>query len=229
MKRLSLADLRLGLKELLENRHDRVFSCLSGRLYGPLLSNQCLAIDSLPPKLACERESRTNLDLDSDETAAFFLQCETYDTQPGIDPVVFSAVRRVRNSLLPDLPAIYAQSASQVYLVGKWQKAEEWAACWKSPFNQEGSSMPTADALGSNFWKQGLDSFDLMSENKDFSLFENERELAIDIRNATIGLLQAFRKSLVKEIDADLNLPRDLDFLIFGYFDQLVRHREISG
>lgn len=231
MNRLSLADLRLGLKELLENRHDRVFSCLSGRLYGPLLNNQLLAIDSLPPKLAAERKTGTNLGIGIDETvAAFFLHYEWYDTQSGIDPMILSAVRRMRDSLAPDLSAIQAQCASRVCSVGEWQNTEEWAACWKSPSSQGGGSMPmpTAEAPGGGFWIQGFIPPDMISENNDYSLSEDKRALATNIRNATIGLLQKFRQSLAKEIDANFSLPRGLDFMIFGYFDELVRHREIS-
>ena len=48
---------------------------------------------------------------------------------------------------------------------------------------------------------------------------------SITLRSATIGLLGRFRQALADEVEANKDLPRDLESKVFAYFDQLEANR----
>ena len=52
------------------------------------------------------------------------------------------------------------------------------------------------------------------------------RSEAGTLRTSTIGLISRARATLADELDAKPSLPRNLDALVFGYFDELVNMRD---
>ena len=234
MAQHALYDLKLGLKELAENpvKLKLLAGTAAGMLYLPLLARKRAEIDTLSPAVVdagrpLAEELGTEDGLHDGFGLAIWYLSEAYRHVPGLATDLREALATVREKVISSRGEVtkpYPQEAARA--LGRIQVMPEIKPAlekfpvavggtlhdWVVAFNQHGSNLhellaergaQTAQSTGGAVAKK-----------------------AVQTRAETVGVVGRFRTALADEIDANPNLPRDLDARIFGYFDELLRMRE---
>src|SRR5689334_21504073 len=95
LHKLVLHDLKIGLADLLDNRHKALVSTKAGQSYEAMLAQKRAAIDALPPALVGGRPLAADLAdtdalLDGTGTALWHFT-QAYLTLPGAPPEIVAA------------------------------------------------------------------------------------------------------------------------------------------
>lgn len=235
LNKLTLADLKLGMKDLLTTRREVLLSTKSGNLYVDLFTQQRSDLEGLPEVLTGGKPLADQLgETDKDHDgfgAAIWSFTDAYLRHPGYPPEVREAALRIRKAFIPkksELKDGYADEASRA--VDRQPKLEECRADMERfpviPTTEDEAPM-TLYQWASDFldWGQKLDT--LLTSRADVT--EADRSMAAPLRSSMIGVIGRMRAALVDECKTAAELPQDIDHRIFGYFDQLAGMRAAGG
>ncbi len=232
--RLSLSDLRLGLKDLFESKekHKLLLSTRAGALYEPMLKDKRQQIEALPPALTeAGRPLADELTAKDEEHdawgSAIFFHTEGYLHVPGLDAKVRKAIDTVRSAVIASrgtLRKSYPEEAAAA--VARQKKLPALKA--------DLAKLPVAGGTLYDwvvkFTNAGLDLHTLLAgrgkTTAETQGTAEDRGQSIVLRTETSGLLTRAREALADEAKANKSLPRNLDAQIFSYFDELLRARE---
>lgn len=223
---LNLADLKLGLDDLLTKRQPTLRKSTFGQSYEPLLEAKRIAVNALPEALTggkplAEALAQTDDEHDGFGGAIWYLT-EAYLRLPEQDPAIIAAITRVRAALIPQMAELrdsYADEA-EAAIRRKEQLPEREADLKSIPVAMGGNSLYDW-AVG--FLGAGEKLATLLSDRADMS--SSGRAGSQKLRSETIALLNRARQAIADECAHSTTLSNDLDAQIWGYFDELDEHR----
>jgi hypothetical protein len=232
MRNLTLSDLKLGLKELLETRATELQSCASGRLYQPLLAQKRNAIEALPDVLtrAAPRGAPLTVELseadarhDSLGTAIWHLT-EAVMSHPALDALLKDSATRIRQTFVPELAVLrrpYADEAAAAH-----DKRSELITL-KDDLKRVAvpGGSPTLYGWVKSFLDAGDEIARLLSERAQLASEMDTAHGAGALRSSTIGLLIRFRATLADEMESSASLPSNFASQLFAHLDDLSRRR----
>ncbi len=218
---LTLTSLNLGMHDLLEKRLSDLQRSKAGQYYQPMLEEQRVAIDALPPALTGRVPLAAILDaLDENHDGyggAIHFTVEVYSRLPGVDPETLAAAHRIRAAFIPalaELGASYPTEADRA-MDRKPLLVSMQADLQRFPIAGGGTLLDVATA----FLDAGERIHSTLSDRADVP--KGVRKEAARLRSTTVGMLGRLRADVVREVKKDSTLPRDLEARIFGYFDTL--------
>jgi hypothetical protein len=227
MRNLTLADLRLVLADMLDNRADVLKSTQTGKLYGPILAAKRKALENLPDPGASVPhtvvEDINAVDAQHDGLgAAIWHYTEAVLGHPTISAELRDAARRVREAFIPDLGALRDSFADEAAAAAQNRpKLEKLAEDLRRFATPDGKTLHDWVAA---FLDQGDKLARLLSARVPATGFEAFRQNTA-LRVTTIGLLGRFRAALADEMAEHPQKPRDLDAKIFGFVDEVSQKR----
>jgi hypothetical protein len=223
---LNLADLKLGLDDLLTKRQPALLTSSFGKNYEPLFATKLTAVNALPEALIggkplAEALAQTD-DVYDGFGAAIWHLTEAYLLLPVQVPSVVAAISRVRSGLIPqraELRDSYADEAESA--TRRQEQLPQFEADLKAiPVVMGGNSLYD---WAVQFLGAGQKLSTLLSERADVST--SGRAGAQKLRSETVALLNRARQAIADEAALSTTLPHDLDAQIWGYFDELEEHR----
>jgi hypothetical protein len=231
LRRLNLADLKLGLDDLMGTKRQKalVLSPLGGAYAAPLTAKHA-AISALPAALTGKPLSDELTDADELHDAygsAAILYIDAALRVPGLPTAQVDALRRIK-AFLPrneDLQASYADEAAAAKKRRETLDADaELQADLKAlPVVGGGTLLDWVNA----HLEAGVRLGALLSARADAD--SGARSKASALRSQTVALLNRARGAILDAMEADASLPRDLDGQIFGYFDELEERRTAAA
>ncbi|MEO1269520.1 MAG: hypothetical protein AAFX99_15645 [Myxococcota bacterium] len=222
MLHMKVADIKLGLADLLTNRIEALRLMLMAPVYEKTLRTfqeefAAVGLDGAPQRRALASELQA-----ADQTydgfgAAVWHLTEAYRRLPTTDATIDQHIMAIRDTFIPtrsELNKSYADQAS---------RAKERQA--KLLLHTEAlQAFPVMDGTLEDWVKGQLEagvSIDvLMTERSKLITPDDSPEVA-SLRSRFIGKLNRIRATLADELEGRPELPRDLDHRIFGYFDLL--------
>lgn len=228
LQKLVLYDLKIGLADLLDNRHKALVSTKAGQSYQAMLAQKRAAIDALPPALVGGRPltadlAETDAVHDGTGTAIWHLT-EAYLNLPGAAPEVVAAARRIRAAFIPKLDELGESFASEAARAQARRDDEKKLKADLKLFPVAGNK--ALDQWVDQFLTAGEKLDDLLGQRANKT---GTRTNAGKLRTATIGLLNRLRGAIEDELDHDPSLPRGLVSQVFAYIDQLAKMRAAGG
>jgi hypothetical protein len=230
MRNLTLGDLKIGLKDLFDNRAVHYQLTTMGGSYIPLLAAKRKAIDALPASLTGSRPLADELSATDDRHDGFgyaiLRGCESILALPTASPELKKSARDTMTTFVPEVRALHDSYGDEAAVAHKNRvHLEQLEALLKS------IPVPTGETMYA--WvKAFLDEGDKLGKLlSDRALIEAGTFSAGEItslRMSTIGLIRRFRDGVADEMAENKELPRNLDALIFGYFDELSERRAKS-
>jgi hypothetical protein len=228
MKNVTIGDLSLYLRDLLENHGDVLRASATGKLYEPRLRAKKEAIEALPEGVLsrspfAEELSAEDVTHDGVGSAVFHL-CEAILLHPRLPAHVKQTAETVRATFIADpaeLRRSYADEAATA-LTNRPKLARHKAAL-------KAVQVPGGGSLF-DWVKAFLDSGDAI----DGLLRKRAAALATAqdgsgtgaLQASTVGLLSRFREALRDELtDEGSKLPADHEAQLFSYLDKLSADR----
>jgi hypothetical protein len=231
MNRLTLGDIKLGLKDLLSVRLEDVKQSAFGGLYVPMLTAKQEAIDALPDAMTSGLPLAAQLAETDDEHdglgGAVWFVTEAVLRHPTLPPALRTAVAAIRAAFVPELAVLrkpHADEAAAAYnhradltrLEGELKSITvpggETLYTWVKDFLDKG------DQLGSLLALRGQAQAGV----------ENAKQAAA-LRTGTIGLLGRLRSSIQDEVAGGAKLPEGYEAKLFATFDELSQRREAAA
>ncbi|HRI71478.1 MAG TPA: hypothetical protein PK156_44900 [Polyangium sp.] len=223
---LTLADLKLGLDDLLNRRQSALRTSSFGQNYEPLLVTKQTAVNALPAALTggkplAEALAETDDQHDRFGSAIWHIT-EAYLQLPVPNATTVAAISRVRAALIPSKSSLQDSYADEAEAAARRQ--ENLATLERDlrsiPVSMGGS---TLFDWAEGFLEAGQKLATLLSDRADAST--SGRAGAQKLRSETIALLNRARRTIADEMANASGLPADLDQQIWGYFDELEAHR----
>lgn len=229
MRNLLLEDLKLGLDDLFGKREAHLLKSATGRTYAPLLRKKRDEITALPEELVGGKPLAQQLasedGVHDSYGGALYLVLEAYRRLSPYEPELAELAEKLEQALIPGLDELRATYATETAAAKK--RLEKLAA-----LQADLARFPTAGGKTLHDWTKryleaGSRLDDLLSKRADVAARDSgDRSDAAVLRTVTIGLISRARAALADELDADGALERNLDALVFGYFDELAAMRE---
>ncbi len=222
---LPLALMKLALRDLLDARRADLLLSLAGRYYEGMLEEHLEALEALPLVLTSSGPFTALLDtLDSLHTSygtAIYLVTEIYLRTAQVDVETAAAAQRIRAAFTPALEELAVARA------GEARPAPGQKPLMR-PMKADLTRFPLADGrtlldTATAFLDAGTRLHQIFSECAD--LPRSARTEAARIRAATARTLERLRGDVVRELEKDPGLPRDLEERLFGYLDTLEEAR----
>jgi hypothetical protein len=228
MQNLTLGDLVRALKDLFTTRLAAFQTTTTFALYGPMLSARRSAIEALPEALTSNRPKAALLaesDIRHDGFgAALWYLFEAILRHPKCSPELKAAVLRARQKFIPKLGVLKDSYADEANAAHKHRPAlAELEADLKLIKTPDGA---TAYEWVSQFLDEGDTIGQLLSDRAFIEAGSDGAAAAASLRASTIGLLGRARDALRDEVTYNPALPRNIEAVVFGYFDVLQRFRE---
>jgi hypothetical protein len=150
---------------------------------------------------------------------------EAYLRAPKVDPKVVEAARRIRAAFIPELGQLQDSYADEAEAAAR-RKGE------LSNLEADLKLIPVAGGGTLYDWavmylSAGEKLSVLLSQRADIDA--KKRKNAQALRSETVGILNALRSGIGREVARNPELPKDLDAQIFGYFDTLEAQREAQN
>lgn len=224
MAYIRLSDLRLGFKDLFDNRLIALRTSALGTAYEPLLRGKYGAIMALPETLTgtplAEQLADEDARHDGFGGAALGLVL-TYLEAPDTTPEQREALKRIQQTFVPgrmDLVAAYATEAANAQ--ARLEKVEGMTADLEL-FPITGGR--TLKDWVSSYIESGIKIGKLLGQRADIdNKADTElRKQAAVLRAQTLGLINQLREGIRQELETDSTLPANLEAQIFAYFDTL--------
>ena len=225
MRALVLADLKLGLADLLDQRTAALEGTTAGTLYRPHLERLRNAIDALPRTVAKERPltdelARTDLAHD-DFGAALWHYTEAFLRAPGIDGATRERARRIREMLVPSLSVLRVSYASEA--AAARERRPQLAALRGDLDHFPLPGRVTLSAWAEGFVGCGEALLPLLTQRAKIKAEQesSKRTTAGLLRCEAISVLLRFRTALADEFRDRPALARERERDVFAFFDQL--------
>ncbi|MRG96459.1 hypothetical protein [Polyangium spumosum] len=223
---LNLADLKLGLDDLLGQRLPALTQSSLGKSYVPALSIKKNLVDDLPPALTGGRPLAEELEETDGEYdglgGAIYFTTEAYLRFPGADPILVAAAKRIRAAFIPELDELrdsYAdEAAAATTREGKLTELEADLKLFPTAYGGTLHDWATA------YVTTGKKLSTLLSQRADAGT--DGRKSAGKLRSECVALLNRVRGAVADDVAISPDLPRDLDAQVFGYLDELEQRRE---
>lgn len=229
MKNLTLADLSLGVPELLEKRVEFLHLVDPRGAIEKQLRAQVERLLELPAAARRNRPLAEALGLTDDlhdgSGSGVFYYLQAYLVCPLVPAEIRAAAARIRGGFIPvldELRATYADEAS---------RAKDRASKLE-PFRADLEQFPIAGGgtlfdWVKSFLDAGIKLDGLLAQRSDeaASAAGGGRQAAAGLRGSLIGLLGRLRDRVRDELKTDPALPRDLEAKLFSYVDQLAASR----
>jgi hypothetical protein len=224
MRNLTIADLKLALRNLLGERKADLLLSGAGKLYEKQLAARLKDIEALPEALTGGRPLAADL-AETDEThdslgEALFYYGEAILRLPTAPADVKAAAQRIRDTFVPRLGVLRDSYADEAAAAAKNRRA---LAELKSELEAMPVPVPTGGTLldwATAFVDCG-DKLDKLLDARSLTGTGLLPAQVIQLRTTTIGVLGRFRGALADELAVEAELPRDLDMRVFSYIDQL--------
>ncbi|WP_437626130.1 hypothetical protein [Sorangium sp. So ce1151] len=229
MRNLTIGDLKLALRDLLDERADELRLSATGRLYEPRLRSKQKEIDALPDAAGTQaplaRElSEADVRHDGLGAAIFFL-CKAIEAHPSLPPELKEAAAAAQQAFVPRLDVLRAPYAD-----------EASAALDNRPeltrLKAELKAVATPGGGSLHEWVKAFvsagDDIDKLLRRRATLLATGENAAATGpLRGAVVGLLGRFREALRDEVQEEgSKLPAGHEARLFAYIDKLNADRE---
>ncbi|AUX36281.1 MULTISPECIES: hypothetical protein [Sorangium] len=229
MRNLTIGDLKLALRDLLDERVEELRLSATGRLYEPRLRARQKEIEAIPEAAGTQaplaRElSEADVRHDGIGAAIFFL-CKAVEAHPSVAPEVKAAAAGAQQAFVPRLDVLRAPYAD-----------EASAALDNRPeltrLKAELKAVATPGGGSLHEWVKAFvsagDEIDKLLRRRATLLATGENAAATGpLRGAVVGLLGRFREALRDEIQEEgSKLPADHEARLFAYVDKLNADRE---
>jgi hypothetical protein len=227
MRNLTLGDLKIGLKNLIDDRTVHLQLTSMSASYAPLLAAKRNAIDALPPSLTGGRPLADALTATDDRHDGFGYairkHCEAILALPTASPELKKAAQEIITTFVPEIRALHDTYGDEAAVAAKNRTHLD-----KLDSMLKLISVPTGGTIDT--WvKAFLDEGDALGRLlSDRTVIEAGAYSAAEItslRMGTIGLIRRFRDAVADEMADKTDLPRNLDALLFGFFDELSERR----
>jgi hypothetical protein len=218
---LTLTDVNLGIRDLLDKRNADLLLTKAGKYYHPLLEEQRDALDALPTALTGGAPFAAELDLidarhDGYGGTIYFVT-EVYLRLPDAPAAIVEAARRIRLAFIPTLNEL---GASYPVEAERALERKPLLVSMKSDlllFPMAGGG--TLVDVATSYLAAGEEINDKLSSRADVP--KGARKAAAQLRSSIVGLLGRLRADVLRELKKNSALPQDLEQKIFGYFDTL--------
>lgn len=223
MRHLTFGDLKLGLRDLLDDRLDELQLSATGRMYEPWLRAKRDDIDAIPDAIGSATPLAAELgegDTRHDGLgSAVFFYCDAIDNHPTLSADIKAAAARVKATFIPVHQNIRAPYADEAAAAQKNRPA-------LATLHADLTMLATP---GGGTLLQWVTDFVDAGDAIDVLLRERARILATQdsaagtgaLRSATIGLLSRMRDALFDELQNTPSLPAKHDASLFSYLDKL--------
>jgi hypothetical protein len=211
------------------SRRELLLSTQTGGIHFPLIEEQHAAIEALPPQLTKQRPVAADL-AEKDQAHDAFAEAliatiEAYRALAGRSPKLAAAADRIQALLVPSRSV---KTRSYVDTRMQAPSLRESLAVLESdlklfPVASDDGAVETLYDWAVAYVTAAEELGDLVDLRwtLEAKLQPNERQTAITMRVAAIATITACRDTLRAELAAKPSLPRNLDALIFGPFDDL--------
>jgi hypothetical protein len=201
----------------------------TGKFYGPKLAKKQKEIEALPEAIEGGRplaEQLAEVDIRHDALgAAIFYYVEAILRHPLLSDAVKQTALRIRFIFVPAISVLQAAYATEAKAAqDNRPKLTELATELKS-FPVSGGPGATLYDWISAFLDAGDEIGGLLRSRALAEAAAEGAENAKAVRTATIALLGRCRDALAEELAENPALPRNLDGILFGYFDKLEQMR----
>ena len=223
MRNLLLADLLLGLNDLLGKRINTLRSSATGRMYEPLFVAQRDAIQQLPESVRVGVPLAEELGLkdtrhDAFGAAVYFIT-EAYIRLEAYEPEQARRAKAIRDAFIPVLSELRASYPTEAAAATRRAPKMEAMKAELDAFPVLGG---TLHAWVKEFVESGKQLEQLYSDRATARAeTAADRGPAGALRGQTIGLLTRARTMMMDELEANKALPRNLAEQTLGYFDEL--------
>lgn len=228
MRSLTVGNLILALDNLLDVKTALLLSTQIGQSYKPILEgkrNELKALpDSLKGKLPLAAEMGEVDDIHDDAGDSIWHICEAVKLSPIANAEAKGAAQRVQAALVPKRQVLRAPHADEAMAAKK--NREKLSAL---EVDLKGIPYPggkTAYDIALSYIEAGEKLDTLLQERANIKVNTALTEEAKALRQSTIKTLMNFRAALQDSVEGDAALPRNLEALVFGYFDELSERRE---
>jgi hypothetical protein len=232
LRNLTIGDLKLALRDLLDERADELRLSATGKLYERRLRAKQKEIDAIPDAAGTQaplaRElSEADVRHDGLGAAVFFL-CKAIEAHPALPAALKDAAATAQQTFVPKLEVLrapYADEASAA--LDNRPELARLKAELKSAATPGGGSL--------HDWVKAFvaagDDIDKLLRRRATLLATGENAAATGpLRGAAVGLLGRFREALRDEIQEEGSaLPADHEARLFAYIDKLNADRERLG
>lgn len=228
MRNLTLGDLRLGLKDLLEKHAEDLDRSMTGKLYRPLLAQKRDEIESLPESALGGTPFAAELaetDAAHDALgAAIYHFTQAIVLHPSLDETTKAIAQRTQQTFVPSLGVLQARYADQAAFAHRKRPAFQEMRCELERIAVPGGNLAEWVLA---FLDQGDRIARLLDERAETTAVE-EKPLphsAMTVRSTAVGLLGRFRQAIRDEMASNRDLPTDYEARLFAFLDQLDKTR----
>lgn len=227
MRNLTLDDLRLGLKDLLEDHDEDLDRSITGKIYRPLIAQKRAELEGMSE--TAERSLPFAAELAEVDAAHDALGASIHHlTQaiilnPAIHPDTKDIAARAQQAFVPTLGVLQSRYADQAAHAHR-----------KRPiFDTLRPELERIDVPGGSNLAEWVVTF-LDQGDRIGRLLDKRAEAGVGgetslnggaLRSNVIGLLGRFRQAIRDEVTSGATLPSDYEARIFAFIDQLDRTR----
>jgi hypothetical protein len=225
MRDLTLDDLRLVIRNLLNERKADLTLSGTGQVYAKTLTARLKDIEALPEAWVGGRPLVQELG-ETDKRhdglgEAIYYFTEAILAHPLLSPALKHSAERVRQSFVPKLSVLRESYASEAAAAAKNRpELKNLENDLKALTVPGGTLLDWATA----FVDHG-DQLDKLLNDRSLTATGGLPAQALQLRTTTIGILSRFRAALTDEVNEDPSLPRDHVGKLFSYVDQLQEMR----
>lgn len=229
MRNLTIGDLKLALRDLLDERADELRLSATGKLYERRLRAKQKEIDAIPDAAGTQAPLARELseaDVRHDGLgAAIFFFCKAVEAHPALPAALKEAAATAQQTFVPKLEVLrapYADEASAA--LDNRPELTRLKAELKSAATPGGGTL--------HDWVKAFvgagDDIDRLLRRRATLLATGENAAATGpLRGAVVGLLGRFREALRDEIQEEGSaLPADHEARLFAYIDKLNADRD---
>ena len=226
---LTLADMKLALRDLLTRREPALLGCRAGMLHILELQELRAAVDKLPEELTASAPTAAKLHRIGAEHhgfgAALHHILEGYRRMPSASEETRRTAERLRDAFVPELDELDADHGTQFRRAqSRRPKLEELQTELRSfPVFPRGT---TLFDVAARFVESGLSLGENVSRRRALGETEpsSNAEL-LELRSRAVHVLNRLRAEIARDVARDRKLPADLELRLLGYFDLLDEQR----
>jgi hypothetical protein len=228
MQRLTLGDLKLGLKDMLHARPEDLALSAFGGLYLPMLAAKREAIDALPDAFTGGRPlaaELAELDVHHDGLGgAVWFVTEAVLRHPSLSPELREAAQAARAAFIPELAVLRKPYADEAIAAHNHRPDLARLADQLKMITVPGGK--TLYVWVKEFLDDGDKLGGLLADRGQTTASVESAKAAAALRASTIGLLGRLRSAVQDEIAAGAKLPKGYEAKLFATFDELHKRRE---
>lgn len=227
MRHLTLGDLRLGLKDILETHAEELVLSVAGKLYQPLLSKKRAEIEAQPePRVhgAAFVAELAEADAHHDALgAAVFYLTQAVLIHPTLDEATKEIAMRAQRAFVPELGVLAARYVDEAAHAHRKRDAFDSLRPELEQFVAPGGAN-LGDWVAS-FLDHGDRIGALLQARAEIGATAVAPVDGGALKSSTIGLLGRFRQAIRDEVAMGADLPKGYEDRLFAFLDQLDRSR----